>query len=57
LYDLENDPDALRNLIAEPNDQWSPRAGAMAKQLWHWMKDVDDAQLERFQTQVQPPLD
>jgi hypothetical protein len=29
----------------------------MTKALWHWMKDVDDPDLELFQNQVELALD
>ena len=57
LYDLRKDPDCLQNLIAKPNDQWTPRAGAMAVAMWHWMKKTEDPQRALFTRQVQPPLD
>jgi len=57
MYDLREDPGCRHNLIAEPNDRWTPRAGAMAKSLWHWMRRCRDPEIQAFQQQVQPPLD
>lgn len=57
LYDLQSDPDCLVNLIAEPNDQYSPRASAMSKRLWHWMRETNDPQRELFEKQVELALD
>ncbi|MCO6043360.1 sulfatase [Aeoliella sp. ICT_H6.2] len=57
MYDLENDPDCLVNLIAEPNDQYTPRATAMSKRLWHWMRDTNDPAREQFEQQVELALD
>lgn len=57
LYDLLKDSDCLNNLIAAPNDKWSPRAGAMAVAMWHWMKKTDDPQWQSFTEQVRPALD
>jgi len=57
LYDLRTDPDCLTNLIPKPNDEWSPRASAMTKAMWHWMKDTTDPQLKSFQAQVELALD
>jgi N-sulfoglucosamine sulfohydrolase len=57
MYDLKNDPDCLHNLIAKPNDAWSPRASAMTKSLWHWMKETGDPQRGSFEAQVELALD
>lgn len=57
LYDLENDPDCLNNLIGQEGNPMGPRVSAMTKQLWHWMKDTDDPQRNRFEEQVELALD
>ncbi|MEK6231666.1 MAG: hypothetical protein N2A42_07425, partial [Luteolibacter sp.] len=57
LYDVRIDPFCLNNLITKPNDKFSPRTSAMTKALWHQMKDTDDPQLKRFQSQVELALD
>jgi N-sulfoglucosamine sulfohydrolase len=57
MYDLKKDPDCLHNLIAKPNDAWNPRASAMTKSLWHWMKETGDPQRGRFEAQVELALD
>jgi N-sulfoglucosamine sulfohydrolase len=57
MYDIKNDPDCITNLIAEPNDHYSPRASAMTKRLWHWMKDTSDPERALFERQVELALD
>ncbi len=57
LYDLRKDPDCLTNLLDKLGDNQSNRVSAMTKALWHWMKDVDDPDLELFQNQVELALD
>lgn len=57
LYDIRKDPDCLHNLIAKPNDQFTPRSSAMSKALWHQMKQTNDPMLEKFQEQVELALD
>ncbi|MDB4418501.1 hypothetical protein N9262_04520, partial [Akkermansiaceae bacterium] len=57
LYDLRKDPDCLKNLLDKPSDNQSGQVSAMTKALWHWMKDVDDPDLELFQKQVELALD
>lgn len=57
LYDIRKDPDCLNNLLATPNDKFSPRSSAMSKALWHQMKATSDPQLESFQSQVELALD
>ena len=57
LYDLRKDPNCLNNLLDEPGGKYSGRTSAMTKSLWHWMKGVDDLELELFQQQVELALD
>ena len=57
MYDLKADPNCLNNLLKEPNDQYSPRASAMTKRLWHWMRDTNDPQRRLFEQQVELALD
>jgi N-sulfoglucosamine sulfohydrolase len=57
LYDLKNDPNCLKNLLEKPDDRWTPRASAMSKRLWHWMKEMEDPQLKKFEEQVDLALD
>ena len=57
LYDIRKDPNCLHNLLDEPGGKWNPRASAMTKALWHWMKDVDDLEIELFEEQVELALD
>lgn len=57
LYDLRDDPDCLHNLLDEPGGKWNPRASAMTKALWHWMKDLNDPELKTFEEQVELALD
>ena len=57
LYDIRKDPDCLHNLIAKPNDEFTHRASAMAKILWHQMKETEDPMLGEFQNQVGLALD
>ncbi|QDU54555.1 sulfatase family protein [Aeoliella mucimassa] len=57
MYDLQADPNCLNNLLKEPNDQYSPRASAMTKRLWHWMRDTNDPQRGLFEQQVELALD
>jgi len=57
LYDIRKDPDCLHNLIAKPNGEFSGRGGAMAKTLWHQMKQTEDPMLKKFQDQVELALD
>lgn len=55
LYDLRTDPDCLHNLIAAPNT--GGITSAMTKALWHQMKQTNDPQLKKFQSQVELALD
>ena len=57
MYDIQLDPDCLTNLIARPNDRFTPRSSAMTKRLWHWMRDTDDPQRKLFEQQVDLALD
>jgi N-sulfoglucosamine sulfohydrolase len=57
LYDIQNDPDCLNNLIGLEGNPMGPVASAMTKQLWHWMKESNDPQLGIFQKQVELALD
>ncbi|MCB1130635.1 MAG: sulfatase [Verrucomicrobiae bacterium] len=57
LYQIRNDPDCLHNLLGGTDGTWKPRASAMTKMLWHWMKDVGDPELKNFEAQVDLALD
>ncbi|MCH7226117.1 sulfatase [Haloferula sp. A504] len=57
LYDIRKDPDCLHNLLDEPGGKYSGQTSAMTKALWHWMKKVDDPELETFEDQVELALD
>jgi N-sulfoglucosamine sulfohydrolase len=46
LYDLEKDPDCLRNLIGSP--QHSKVLDTLRKKLTSWMEETDDPMLEAF---------
>ena len=46
LYDFENDPDALRNLIDDPD--YAAEADRLRGELESWMERVDDPALEAF---------
>jgi N-sulfoglucosamine sulfohydrolase len=52
LYNLKEDPDCLENLLDEPGSEHAGRVSAMTKDLWNWMKEVNDPDLELFQNQV-----
>jgi|TARA_B110000908_G_scaffold96856_1_gene114445 N-sulfoglucosamine sulfohydrolase len=57
MYDIRTDPSCLHNLIAKPNDAFTPRSSAMSKALWHQMKRTKDPLLKKFQQQVELALD
>lgn len=46
LYDLENDPDALHNLINDP--KYADEVKAMRKAMEKWMKETNDYLLPAF---------
>ena len=57
LYDLEQDPCCLNNLLAAGDGAAEPRRSAMTKALWHWMKDTGDPDRALFEKQVELALD
>jgi N-sulfoglucosamine sulfohydrolase len=52
LYDLENDPDALHNLIDDP--KYRDQADRLRGQLLEWMRATGDPALEAFEDRHSP---
>jgi N-sulfoglucosamine sulfohydrolase len=52
LYDLQKDPDCLRNLIDKPDNQ--AEVDAMRRHLQDWMKQTRDPLLATFQSRHSP---
>jgi len=52
LYDFENDPDALRNRIADP--ACAAERQALTASLERWMSETDDPALEAFRRRDSP---
>jgi len=52
FYDFQKDPDALHNLIDEPN--YKKEIDAMRKELLAWMKKTGDPALEAFKNRSSP---
>ena len=52
LYDLQNDPDCLKNLVDEPAHQ--TELDAMREQLRVWMKQTNDPLLRAFENRQSP---
>lgn len=52
FYDFQKDPDALHNLIDEPN--YKKEIEAMRKELLAWMKKTGDPALEAFENRSSP---
>ena len=52
LYDVEKDPDCLKNLIDDP--AYQPHADRLRARLEQWMVDTDDHILEAFQQRQDP---
>ena len=50
LYDFQNDPDALNNLIDDPDQQG--RVAEFRATLLQWMEENEDPILERFETHL-----
>jgi N-sulfoglucosamine sulfohydrolase len=48
LYDLQNDPDSLNNLIDDP--EYAAQVKAMRRQLLEWMKDSGDPAAAEFES-------
>jgi N-sulfoglucosamine sulfohydrolase len=54
LYDVENDPDCVRNLIADPRRRSELRR--LRSELESWMVDTGDHALEAFQKRNDPAV-
>ncbi len=52
FYDFQKDPNALHNLIGEPN--YKKEIDAMRKELLAWMKKTGDPALEAFENRSSP---
>jgi len=52
LYDLQNDPDCLNNLVGD--NAFAPRLRTMRKLLGEWMRRTNDPLLEAFERRGDP---
>ena len=52
FYDLENDPDCIRNLIHHPD--YKDKVERMRHQLHEWMKQTNDLLLPAFEDRSSP---
>lgn len=57
LYNLQNDPCCLVNLLEKKGGGAESRRSAMSKTLWHWMKETRDPDRGLFEKQVELALD